>query len=137
MAVIDEIDNVVMLKNISTKEYADVGGYADKIAKRHKNDLKTTQLRKFFGVVKSFEHKNKWEDVEVEFYLLKPKLAAARGRKVGGKPLIPLDFYNVVMKMMEKVDVGSENDKIENLEVFINFFEAIVAYHRFYNAKGN
>ena len=49
--IINEINQVKMLSDISAKQYADENGYADKIAKNSK-DLKTTQLRKFFGAVK-------------------------------------------------------------------------------------
>ena len=124
--VTNKIKKVDKLKDISPKLYADEGGYADQVAKSSEK-LKSSQLRKFFGVVKKLENQNKWEEIEPEFYLLKPQLAAAKGRKN-----IPGDFYKFMMICMRKVDEGSEEDKVENFKTFIKFFESIVAYHRFY-----
>lgn len=74
--------------------------------------------------------KKTWDEIEVDFYLLKPQLAAATGRE-----LIPLDFYNLMMALMRKVDVGSEKEKMQNFKIFVIFFESIVAYHKFYTGK--
>lgn len=127
--IINEINQVKMLSDISAKEYADENGYADKIAKNSK-DLKTTQLRKFFGAVKLIEQKETWDEIEVDFYLLKPQIAVAKGRK-----LIPQNFYKIMMALMRKVDVGSEEEKMKNFDTFVKFFESIVAYHKFYTGK--
>jgi CRISPR-associated protein Csm2 len=124
--IISKIEKVNMLKDITTKEYADEGGYADKVAKSSRQ-LKTNQLRKFFGAVKKFEQKDTWDDIEPEFYLLKPQLASAVGRKN-----IPKPFYKFIMICMRKVDQGSEEDKLENIKVFVKFFESVVAYHKYY-----
>ena len=37
------------------------------------------------------------------------------------------------MAVMRKVDVGSDDEKLENFKIFIQFFESIVAYHKFYH----
>lgn len=125
--IIQKINNTKMLSEIKAKDYADENGYADTIAKAS-SDLKTTQLRKFFGAVRLIEQRESWDEIEVEFYLLKPKLAAAKGRG-----LVPDDFFDVMMALMRKVDVGDENEKMKNFDTFINFFESIVAYHKYYN----
>lgn len=127
--IILKIKAVKQLSELTVKEYADEGGYADIIAKNLK-DLNTTQLRKFFGAVRLIEQKKEWEEIEVGFYLLKPQLAAAKGRN-----LVPKEFYDVLMAAMRKVDVGSKEDKLENFNTFTKFFESIVAYHKFYNGK--
>ena len=44
---------------------------------------------------------------------------------------MPKPFYKLIMTCMEKVDIGSEEEKMENLKVFIEFFESIVAYHKY------
>lgn len=128
--IINEINQVNMLKDMSPKKICDVNGYADIVARNSNNNLKTTQLRKFFGAVRLIEQKETWNEIEVEFYLLKPQIAAATGRE-----LIPRDFYNLMMALMKKVDVGSEDDKIKNFKKFVIFFESIVAYHKFYTGK--
>lgn len=127
--VVGRLKNINQLSDLSIKEIADENGYADKVAKGSKK-LKTNQLRKFFNVVKLIEQKTSWDEIEPEFYLLKPKLAVAVGRKV-----VPEPFYDFMMKMMSKVDVGSEEDKLKNFKVFVDFFESIVAYHKYHYSK--
>ncbi|AAB85570.1 MAG: CRISPR-associated protein Csm2 [Methanothermobacter sp.] len=124
-----EISALDKLSDLEAKKYADTGGYADVIARA--NNLKTTQLRKFFSAIRSMEKKaDSWKSIEADFYLLKPQLANARGRD-----LIPEGFYEVMKKMMDKVDRGDDDEKIENFRVFVRFLESIVAYHKFYNPR--
>lgn len=124
--VVERLKNINQLSDLSIKEIADENGYADKVAKGS-HDLNTNQLRKFFGAVKLIEQKTSWDEIEPEFYLLKPKLAVAVGR---GN--VPKEFYNFMMAAMSKVDVGSEEDKMKNFKTFIDFFESIVAYHKYH-----
>lgn len=124
--VTKKISNLEMLKDMTPKIYADKDGYAEIIAKESRQ-LNTNQLRKFFAAIRLIEQKESWEEIEPEFYLLKPKFAVSVGRK-----LIPKDFYQLMMKTMEKVDKGTDEDKLKNFDTFVKFFEAIVAYHKFY-----
>jgi CRISPR-associated protein Csm2 len=125
--IISEIGSLSMLKDLETKKFADEGEYADKIAKISGRDLKTNQLRKFFGAVRDIQRKESWNDMEVDFYLLKPKLAYSQGRR-----LIPPDFYNVMKVCMHKIDTGTDEDKVKNFNRLVEFMEAIVAYHKYY-----
>lgn len=127
--VLSNIRKVSMLKEMSTKEYADEGGFAEVVAKASKG-LKTSQLRKFFASIRKMQLKETWNEIEPEFYLLKPKLAVSRGRD-----LIPKEFYDFMVVSMSKVDVGNEEEKLENFQVFVNFLESVVAYHKYYNPK--
>ncbi|MDR3292436.1 MAG: type III-A CRISPR-associated protein Csm2 [Methanobrevibacter sp.] len=132
--IISEISKVKMLKDLKAKEYADEKGYADKIAKHfsgRNNELKTNQLRKLFGALRDIESKEgNWEEIEPQFYLLKPKLAYDAGRN-----LIPKDFYKLMMNILRKVDIGNVEDKNQNFKTLINFLEAIVSYRKFYGDK--
>lgn len=131
--IIDKIGKLKMLKDLDIKSIADENGYADKIAHTLRN-MKTTQLRRFFGAIKLIERtieeensEKAWDEVEAEFYLLKPKIAYAKGRK-----LIPEEFYQVLKVSLNKINVGTNEDKIENFKRFVKFLESIVAYHKFY-----
>ena len=138
--IIMEIDRLDSLQDLKPKKYADEGGYADRIAKYFKDSrgfgddkkLNTNQLRKFFGAIRDMESKEgDWEDIEPQFYLLKPKLAVSVGRK-----LIPKDFHRLMMSCMKQVDVGDEDkEKMKSFETLVNFLEAIVAYTKYYNPK--
>lgn len=130
--IINKINKLEKLADMSVKDFADEGGYADIVAKNPKK-LNTNQLRKFFGAVKIIEQKDNltWDEIEPEFYLLKPRLAVSAGRKN-----IPEDFYNLMMVTMKKVDIGSEEEKLKGFKNFVDFFEAIVAYHKFHHPNG-
>ena len=125
--VINKIRSCNTLYDISIPDFLnDETGYAHVVAKESKN-LKTTQLRKFFAALKKLEQKTTWEEIETEFYLLKPRLAVAVGR---GN--VPQKFYNVILAAMAKVDnVENDEEKMENFDIFVKFFEAIVAYHKY------
>lgn len=125
--IINKINKLEKLADMSVKDFADEGGYADTVAKNSRK-LNTNQLRKFFGAVRLMEQKETWDEIEPEFYLLKPRLAVSAGRKN-----IPKDFYNLMMATMRKVDIGSEEEKLKGFKNFVDFFEAIVAYHKFYD----
>ncbi|WP_288975040.1 type III-A CRISPR-associated protein Csm2 [uncultured Methanosphaera sp.] len=131
--IIKKIENVSSFSEIKPKDYADEDGYAAIIAKELKK-LNTNQLRKFFGAVRNIEKKNEeWSNIEPELYLLKPKLAISLGRN-----LIPEDFFKVMNACLNKIDVGETDDdeKKENFNNFVKFFEAIVAYHKYYESIG-
>ena len=130
----DEIKNIVrdlnsckMLSEINTKELVDEKGVAYKVAGyAFENNLKANQLRNFFNVVKKMERRNSWNKIESDFYLLKPRIAVKVGRGD-----VPEGFFKVITAAMDKVDVGSEKDKLDNFIRFIEFFESIVAYHKY------
>ena len=131
MSEINDVKNKInacsTLKDIPVPDFLDAEtGYAHIVAKNSKK-LKTTQLRKFFAALKKMEQKDTWNEIETEFYLLKPRMAVGVGRK-----LVPKDFYGVVLAAMAKVDnVEDDEVKMKNFDVFVKFFEAIVAYHKY------
>lgn len=96
-------------------------------------ELKTNQLRKFFGAVKNFQLKTQLTDVfnESEFIMLKPKLAYAVGRvkqQHKNDQIRIKDFAEVISKAIDFVI--ESNNKEKAFKNFVNFFEAIVAYHK-------
>lgn len=130
----NKIEKCSTLSDIDIKYFLDEGtGFAHEIVKDSKvvgyksKNLKTSQLRKFFGALKKMEMKENWDEIETDFYLLKPRMAVAKGR---GN--IPGDFFDVIMVAMNKVD-NVEDDvlKMKNFNIFVKFFEAIIAYHKY------
>lgn len=81
--------------------------------------LTTNQLRKFFGEVKR-QQMSGYD--KTDFVLLKPKLAYAVGRTKGKSKIT--DFYDV---MCAAIDSVTDKKSFKN---FIQFFEAVVAYHK-------
>ena len=48
-----------------------------------------------------------------------------------GRKNLPKEFYNVILVTMAKVDnVEDDELKMKNFDIFVKFFEAIVAYHK-------
>ena len=125
--VIDKINACGTLSEIKTPDFLDAEtGYAHIVAKNSKK-LNTTQLRKFFAALKKMEQKTTWQEIETEFYLLKPRMAVSVGR---GN--LPKQFYEVILAAMAKVDnVEDDETKMKNFDIFVKFFEAIVAYHKY------
>ena len=129
-SIISRIQSMNSMSEYSPKIFADIGGDADKVAKSMR-DLNTTQLRKFFDELKQIELQlnedgSAWVGVERKFYMMKPMLAYAKGRK-----LIPENFFNLMAACMKKIDVQGTEQK-ENYNVFVKFVESIVAYHKYY-----
>lgn len=100
----------------------------DKELKRYDNQRKpltTTQLRKFFGVLKSIQA-NGYDNSTDQFRMLLPQLAYAVGRDKKKSKIV--DFYDAISPLL-KSDVVNNKDSFKNL---CNLIEAIVAYHKFY-----
>ena len=96
-------------------------------------ELKANQLRKFFGAVKNFQLRALLSDEfnESEFIMLKPKLAYAVGRvkqQHKNDDIRIKDFADVISKAIDFVI--ESKDKERSFKNFVNFFEAIVAYHK-------
>ena len=93
--------------------------------------LTTSQLRNFFGEVRRIQTGG---FNEMDFLLLKPKLAYASGRQGGNavKPLkLILDMAHAAV-FKEEADCKPIKDRFQN---FVNFFEAVLAYHKGYGGK--
>lgn len=130
---------------ITDRINTDAVKYADDFAKHLSEEQKgkilpltTSQLRKFFGAVKSLELKiqsNGFEKNDSDFIMLKPKLAYAVGRVRNTNRSISdiriSDFEEVLCYTIDIVMNKCPN-KESSFKNFIYFFEAIVAYHKCY-----
>lgn len=132
----EKINNLKSLKYYEVEEFVKFGGDADKITQQLGNsDIKTSQLRKFFAAVKEIElnlkEKNEWDEkVKMDFYLLMPKLAYAKGRRVIGD-----EFFDLMKITMEKIGSEDKKDILEDFSRFVQFLEAIVAFYKVNNPK--
>jgi CRISPR-associated protein Csm2 len=100
--------------------------------------LTTSQLRKFFGAVKTLQMNVSINGfTESDFLMLKPKLAYAVGRVRQKNPKCKErrieDFAEVISTSID-ITVKSTN-RDEAFKNFICFFEAIVAYHKRYGKE--
>lgn len=113
------------------KPMQDWGIYLAPENKKDKTALSTSQLRKFFGLMKRIQAD--FENQKSEIILLNPKLAYAVGRDWDSKnqenktKIKP--FYDLLNPLIS--DIKEDKKKFKN---FIDVLEAIVAYHK--EAKG-
>ena len=130
--IIKAIKAKTHFKDVPIIDFAPKDKWADKIAEKLGDKMKTTQLRKFFTSIKSMEQKTKGKDKTDHFndpsiYMLIPHLAYAKARKL----IIP-DFYNLIKEIIG----DGQNGKIKTVEDFnrfVEFMTAIVAYHKQYS----
>ncbi len=88
--------------------------------------LSTTQLRKFFGELKNIEANTSSISFNLaKIKMIKPKLAYAVGREKSDNPKIK-DLY---IEFEQAINAIS---KYEHFKNFVQLFEAVVAYHKYY-----
>ena len=94
---------------------------AEVLGRKLARNLKTSQIRKVYSAVKKIQMEGFNRN---ELIMLKPKLAYAAARKseVG-------DLRDTLTKAINEVD---NEEKFKN---FVNFFEAILAYHKAFGGE--
>lgn len=103
-----------------------IEGFGDYLANTAK--LKTSQIRKFFDAVKKIQNEvrmKKSGNIKARLLRIKPQLAYATAKQ----PRQLKDFAEVVYTAINKVK--DEKD----FEYFVEFVEAIVAYHKYYGGR--
>jgi len=107
------------LEDLNLEFFIKPGGICEAIAASI--TFKPTQLRKLFHELRRLQHE---EFSKIRLLKLVPFIAYAKGRD-----LIDEDFYSFVKTFIQKIE-----DR-QAFKIFIDIFEAIVAYHRYYNPK--
>lgn len=101
---------------------------AERLGKHLSGRLSTSQIRGIFSEVKQMRGYD-----EHRLNLLRPKMAYAAGRhgnKVRGKLVGPIVDLQEVLDECIKITSGEKE-----FENFRDFFEAILAYHRYHGGK--
>jgi len=112
-------------------------GYAEKIGRLLKDgSITTTKLRKFLEAVNS--GLSAYRDRPSDFrndraVFLKPQLAYAVGREKGRSESCLRGFSEVLFASIDRV--GNGEDGFRDYERFVDFFQAVVAYHRYHGGK--
>lgn len=91
---------------------------AEKLGEKLARTLKTSQIRKVYGAVKKIQMSDEFH--RNELIMLKPKLAYAAARNTA-----VMDLKDALTQAIDQV--GDDPKKFKN---FVDFFEAILAYHR-------
>jgi CRISPR-associated protein Csm2 len=119
---------------------------ARKISEKLYRDITTSQIRNIFGAVRMIEQDTKGLDnsdplpvpVQRSLMMLRPKLAYQYGR-VGGRDDAP---NKVAMGAMTTILTNAITIVLDQgsqiaFRNFVDFFEAILAYHRYYGGRTN
>jgi CRISPR-associated protein Csm2 len=97
---------------------------AEQRGKQLARDLTTSQIRNIYGAVKKMQMKGELDSHKL--LMLKPKLAYAAKRHGGG--------VNTLKDVLtQAIDLVGNDSK--NFNRFVDFFEAILAYHKAYGGK--
>ncbi len=135
-AILNRIGQTKNLAEIDIEEIAKENGIAESLVKSFKDsksELKTTQLRKFFDTIirnQELLREKGWEAAQADFYMLRPNLAYAKGRK-----LIPEDFFNLVDTCMKKIPADNEDQIRKNYDRFVDLMKALVAYAKYHGKE--
>lgn len=118
---------VVAQQKVDIPEIIEKGGEplvaaAESLGRKLARNLKTAQIRKVYGAVKKIQMSEEFN--RNELIMLKPKLAYAAARKSEVE-----DLKDVLTQAINEVD---NTHKFKN---FVDFFEAILAYHRAFGGE--
>lgn len=111
---------------------------AEKLGKSLTKELKTNQIRAIFGEARQIEGMWQGDEESKErayrrLVLLKPKMVY-RARKESGRAVQQL--VDVLIPALEAVVNEQDKDlRYKNFKRFMEFFEAILAYHQGYGGK--
>lgn len=137
------IDNIQIRKIIcdfdSTKVLVSSAEQFGKFLTSKDNNLSTSQIRALFGEVRQIQ--GQWETDNTanrqkavrRLYLLKPKMAY-RAKKERGKGVEELvEVLDTALDFVLNEENQEKQD--ENFKRFVEFFEAILAYHKAYGGN--
>lgn len=97
--------------------------------------MTTSQIRNVFGEVKRIQAKAQgaanFQVYKSDFYLLRPKMAYAEARVLAKTQDSRIKDFRKIMEFAHK----EVKDSKENFQRFVDFFEAILAYHKFYGGR--
>jgi CRISPR-associated protein Csm2 len=103
--------------------------FTDDFGKFLSRPLSTSQIRNIYGELKRIQMKG-FAKEKTKFLLLKPKLAYATARSWSLEPLT--DVLNAAFDSIDKKDMEKGEKQFAN---FMDFIEAILAYHKAYGGK--
>jgi len=133
-AVLQKLQRLRRLSDLSMDDLAPEGGIADSIAQHLRRNLRAAQLRKFYSLLKrvDLELRDQAEDsafpdkLRPQVLRVLPLLAYARGRNN-----IPDSFYNFMKTILD----FSKISEVRDFRRLIHLLEAVVAYHKFHGGQ--
>jgi CRISPR-associated protein Csm2 len=93
------------------------------------NAMTTSQIRNIYGEIKRIQAKG-FEDQKSSFLLLRPKLAYAEARVTAKSRESRIIAFRDIMDYAHQHVAGEKH-----YQNFVDFFEATLAYHKYYGGK--
>jgi len=127
-----KIQQLANFSLLSPDYYAVENSAAHVVAKSIKDkEMKTTQLRKFFGHIKRLDAQTKGKKrtdmfESTKLSLIMPELAYALGRK-----LISDEFYGLIKECLNVSKIKT----VADFKNFVDFLSAVLAYHKMIGGK--
>ena len=133
------VSHIAALNSFDKYEAAQMVKDAEEIASVISDDLKNSQMRRIYGMVKQLEserraagkHEDRDHNTRDALELLRPRLAYAAGRNFGVAPLRAI--LGAAIDAVNRQQDAERFDK--SFRRFIDFFEAIVAYNTSRNRR--
>lgn len=104
-----------------------------------RNALTTSQIRNVFGEVRRIQNRvmsGNFDEEKAAFLLLRPKLAYAEARAMARNKQSKIQvFKKVVEQAHNEVDVEDKENRQQQFQNFVDFMEAILAYHKAYGGR--
>lgn len=134
--ILEKIGRLKNLEDLSVEEIAREDGIAECLVKNKnfRDNLKPTQLRRFFDSLMANRERlaeQGWSAIESDFYMIRPNLAYAQGRK-----LVPREFFQLIQACLQKIPSPDEEQAKKNYNRFIDLMQALVAYHKYWENRG-
>jgi CRISPR-associated protein Csm2 len=109
-----------------------------------KNSLSNSQIRNFFGEVKRIQmtvisdgSDENWFKIKSAFLLIKPKLAYSVGRIIQRNQKSKINEFGEVFSIaIDKVKADEPEASVRFMR-FVDFFEAVLAYHKSFGGSEN
>ncbi len=120
------------LKSLKDWDAKDLVGRADQIGGELSQKMTTSKIRTFLDEVNRIdaEIKGKEEDFDSSrVTMLKPQLAYAAGREKGDERRVLTEFAELFFAAIGKVEDAKDFKR------FMDFTQAVVAYHRFHGGS--
>jgi len=104
-----------------------------------RNALTTSQIRNVFGEVRRIQNRvmsGNFDEEKAAFLLLRPKLAYAEARAMARNKQSKIQVFKKVVELAHnEVDVEDTNNRRQQFQNFVDFMEAILAYHKAYGGR--
>lgn len=114
----------IAVRILNDKDGKELFKYAEEIGEKIAQNISVSQIRKIFSEVKKL---NNCDDWEFRLKLIRAQIGYTAGRfnKIDEIKGLKKDLFTLIDKVEEE----------KHLKNFINFFEAVIAYHRAYGGN--